>query len=102
MSADILSFPDKIGAERSALITEARANYDSVFPADTTTSVLPDAAQERNRLRLNSIHRRDNFKFTTPSEPRRNDNADELLMDHADPSCMPCDVAYHAPDSDPA
>jgi hypothetical protein len=100
--ADILAFPERCAdAERKALIVKARADYDSIFPAETTTSILPDA-QERNRLRLNSIHRRDNFKFRTPTEPTRNDNADELLMDHADPSCLPCDVAYHAPDSDPA
>ena len=28
-------------------------------------------------------------------------SSDELLMDHADVT-MPCDSAYHAPDSDPA
>lgn len=99
--ADIIAFPERCAdTERRALIVKARADYDSVFPAQTTTSVLPDTAQERNRLRLNSIHRHDNFKFRTGDKPTI-DHADDLLMDHAD-NGVPSDSAFHAPDTDPA
>lgn len=49
------------------------------------------------------LRHRDNFKFRSLAAPIA-DNADDLLMDHADPedNGMPSDVGYHAPASDPA
>lgn len=88
MSAVVLPFrPD---LDRDALIRQARANYESIFPTETP--------QERNRQRIDLIRRRDNFKFRIPSEPIV-DCADDLVMDHAD-NGMPSDVAYCAPDND--
>ncbi len=46
------------------------------------------------------LRRRDNFRFRVPCEPIV-DCADDLMMDHAD-NGMPSDVAYCAPDTDPA
>jgi hypothetical protein len=139
MTASILPFPTKADTERNALVTQARANYDAIFPAETTTSVLgalgpvqsatltvadlPNVfgqvsqefvdslnfmpasaaiaicAQERNRERIDAIRRRDNFKFCASDGVR--DICDDLRMDHVDTG-IPCDVAYCAPDSDPA
>lgn len=86
--AEILQFP--INQDREALIAQARANYESVFPGDTP--------QDRNRARIDSIRKRDNFKFRIPDDPIK-DHRDDLYMDHAD-NGMPSDVAYCAPDSD--
>lgn len=116
MSADVIPFPTKADTERNALITQARANYESIFPAETTTSVLgalgagqsatlavadlPNVGpQERNRERIDAIRHRDNFKFCASDGVR--DICDDLRMDHAD-NGMPSDVAYHAPEWDPA
>lgn len=98
MTASILPFPTKADTERSALITQARANYESIFPTSAPTAA--HSPQERNRERIDAIRRRDNFKFRIPEHPVA-DSADELLMDHVDTG-IPCDVAYCAPDSDPA
>lgn len=87
--AEILQFP--INQDREALIAQARANYESVFPGDTP--------QDRNRARIDSIRKRDNFKFRSGDAVR--DVADDLIMDQAD-NGMPSDVAYCAPDSDSA
>jgi hypothetical protein len=85
MSATILPFrPD---LDRDALIAQARANYESIFPTETP--------QDRNRARIDSIIRRDNFKFRASQNFR--DLADDLMMDHAD-NGIPSDSPYHAPD----
>lgn len=90
MSADILAFPARCeDTERKALIVQARADYDSIFPAETTTSKLSadrlrPGARERNRQRIRAINRRD-----------------DLAMDHTD-NGVPSDSPYCAPDSDPA
>lgn len=98
MSADILMFPGSPSAIRAEMIAQARANYDSIFPADTTTSVLP-TPQDRNRERLSLIKRRDDFKFRGSDGKR--DICDDLRMDHAD-NGMPSDAPYHARDAEPA
>lgn len=46
------------------------------------------------------LRRRDNFRFRHPGFPVI-DPADDLIMDHVDTG-MPSDVAYNAPESDPA
>ena len=53
----------------------------------------------RNLARIESIRRRDNFKFRSFDVPQR-DAFDDIEMDHADPCNMPSDSAYSAPDSD--
>jgi len=45
------------------------------------------------------LRKHDNFKFRSFAEPVI-DNRDDLMMDHADPSDMPSDSAYFAPDFD--
>jgi hypothetical protein len=93
VSADILQFrPKDINAERDALITQARENYDSIFPATPPTT-------DGGKARL--LRRRDNFKFRHDGPGADDPACDELLMDHVDTG-IPCDVAYCAPDSDPA
>lgn len=97
MSAAILAFPNRIDAEREAIVAQARANYESVFP--TSAPATAHSPQERNRERIDVIRRRDNFKFCASEGVR--DICDDLRMDHVDTG-IPCDVAYCAPDSDPA
>jgi hypothetical protein len=90
MTATILPF--RTEPDREALIQQARDNYESVFPSETP--------QDRNRARIDSIRKRDSFKFCDIGA-QASDNADDLLMDHADPmDYMPSE--YSAPDSDPA
>lgn len=91
MTASILTSPPRADTERAALITQARLNYDSIFPA---TPLTTDGGKARIQ------RRRDNFKFRDSNGVR--DITDDLMLDHADPSCMPSDSAYHAPESDPA
>lgn len=92
MTATVLPFRPAADMERDALIAQARANYESIFPTETP--------QDRNRQRIDLIRKRDNFKFRIPSEPIV-DCADDLIMDHAD-SGIPSDSPYRAADSDPA
>jgi hypothetical protein len=90
MTATVLPFrPD---LDRNELVRQARSNYESIFPTETP--------QDRNRQRIDTIRKRDYFKFRIPSEPIV-DCADDLAMDHADPG-YPSDSPYRAPDSDPA
>lgn len=76
---------------------EVRTRRFSAWPCEL------DGAKERNRERIDTIKRRDNFKFRNFAEPIF-DNRDDLMMDHADPgdNGMPSDSAYSAPDWDPA
>lgn len=89
MTATILPF--RTEPDREALIEQARANYESVFPSETP--------QERNRARIESIRKGANYKFRIRDGVR--DIADDLIMDHAG-NGMPSDNPYCAPDSDPA
>lgn len=45
------------------------------------------------------LRKRDNYKMRIPSAPIT-DHRDDLMMDHADPSDMPSDSPFHAPDHD--
>lgn len=91
MSADILQFVPRAASERDALVSKARSDYDSVFPATPPTT-------DGGKARI--LRRRDHFFYRTPNAPIT-DHHDDLIMHRADTG-MPSDVAYHAPESDPA
>lgn len=79
MSAAVLLFRSKAEAERDALIAQARANYESIFPTARLNS-----AHTPSQARINLIRKRDNYKSRIADRPVR-DTTDDLMMDHADP-----------------
>ena len=86
MSAIVLPFRPDI--DRDALIAQARANYESIFPTN-------DGGKARIQRRRKAIGLEHLFHGSTISDVH------DLVMDHAD-NGMPSDSPYHAPDSDPA